>query len=96
MWSDNALLVALVKIGGPFLGAVLALIFQPPKTRSEFVTRSAFSIISGLLFSEPAREYLKWADTWQMGLAAGALCAALSWWLMAAIVRIIGAWKPKD
>ncbi len=96
MWPENALLVALIKIGGPVSGAILALVFQPPKTRAEFVTRSVFSVMSGLLFSEPAREWLKWADTWQMGLSAGALTALASWWIWGATIRIIGAWKPKE
>lgn len=80
---------------GAFFGSLLALIYQPPKTQSEFWTRSVFSLISGGLFGAPLREFLKWADRIEMHAAAAALAAALSWWLMAAMVRIISIWKPK-
>lgn len=85
-----------VKLASAFLGAVMALVFQPPKNRSEFVTRAVFSLIAGVVFSDPARDLLKWADTTQYQVAAAALSAMLSWWLMGAVVRIVGAWKPKE
>ncbi len=84
----------LIKGGAAFAGAVLALTFQPPKTRAEFVTRVVFSILSGLLFGDVVREYFKWAETWQMVTAAGALTAMLSWFIMGAVTRIIGKWNP--
>jgi hypothetical protein len=93
----NGFLVDLaLKALGSVSGAVLALVFQPPKNRAEFVTRAAFSVISGLIFGDIAREYFKWADTWQMVLAASAATAMLSWFIMGAVVRLIGAWKPKE
>lgn len=89
------LIVMVAKAAGAFFGSLLALIYQPPKNRSEFWTRSIFSLISGALFGSPLREFLKWADRIEMHVAAAALAAALSWWLMAALVRIISIWKPK-
>lgn len=86
----------LVKAVGSFAGAVLALVFQQPKTVAEFFTRASFSIIAGVLFSAPVREYLKWPERLDMELAAAGLVAALSWYLMAAVIRLIGAWKPKE
>ncbi len=82
-----------IKFFAGFVGAVLALTFQPPKTRAEFVTRGVFSILSGMLFSGPVREYLKWPITIETDIAAGALTALLSWWIMGAVVRLIDAWK---
>jgi hypothetical protein len=81
---------------GSFGGAVLALVFQPPTTTRDFIIRSVFALLSGLLFGEPIRaEYLKWADTVQHVIGAHALVALASWWVVGAAIRIIGAWKPK-
>lgn len=85
-----------VKLASAFLGAVMALVFQPPKNRAEFTTRALFSIICGVVFSDPVRDWFKWPDAAQYHVAAGALTAMLSWWIMGAVVRIIGAWKPKE
>lgn len=87
--------VAVTRALGAFFGAFLALIYQQPKNWSEFWTRLAFSVISGMLFGTPAREFLRWSDTIEMQMAAAGGVAALSWWLMAAIVRVISIWKPK-
>lgn len=84
-----------VKIASAIIGAVMALVFQPPKNRAEFTTRAVFSIFAGTVFADPVRDWFKWADTTPYHVAAGALTAMLSWWLMGMIVRIVGSWKPK-
>jgi hypothetical protein len=89
------LMVAAAKVAGSFFGSLLALIYQPPKNWPEFWTRATFSLLSGALFAGPMREFLKWSETIEMYVAAAALVAALSWWAMAALVRIISIWKPK-
>lgn len=91
----NDLIVMAAKAAGAFFGTLLALIYQPPKNWPEFWTRSAFSLLSGALFGAPMREFLKWPERLEMHVAAAALVAALSWWAMAALVRIISIWKPK-
>ena len=92
---DAAAILAIVaKFVGAASGTVLALVFQPPKTVADFVTRSIFSLISGLVFSSPVRDYFHWVPSLETELAAGALVAMLSWWIMGAVVRIVGAWKP--
>ena len=93
MLDGDSLAVALKALGS-VAGAVLALIFQPPKTRPEFTTRSIFSIICGLVFSDAVKDYLHWPDTWQMFLAAAALTSMLSWFVMGAVTRIIAKWTP--
>lgn len=91
---DPIATVLLLKIAGALAGAILALVFQPPKRMSEFVTRAVFSIMSGVLFGEGVHAFLKWGETWQMDLAAAALTSMLSWFVMAALVRVIGKWNP--
>ncbi len=92
----DELTAAAIKALGSAGGSILALVFQPPTTTRDFVIRSVFSFLSGLLFADPVRqEYLKWADTWQMLLASAGLVSLVSWWVFGAATRIIGAWKPK-
>lgn len=85
-----------IKASSALAGAILALVFQPPKNRPEFVTRAIFSVVAGIVFSVPVRDWLKWAPTIEHDIAAAVLTAMLSWFLMTAIVRVIGTWKPKD
>ena len=89
------LTVLIAKAVGSFFGSLLALVYQQPKTKAEFVTRSVFSIVSGMLFAPPMREFLKWGETVEMWIAAAAMTAAVSWWAMAVIVKLIGNFKGK-
>ncbi len=91
---DTDAIAILIKAGGSIAGGVLALVFQPPKTRPEFVTRSIFSVVCGLLFSDAVKDYLHWPDTWQMFVASAALTSLLSWFIMGAATRIIARWTP--
>ncbi len=85
-----------IKLAGSIAGAGLSLIYTPPKTIAEFVTRGAFSVVSGMIFSDGVMDYMHWADTMNYELAAAALTSMLSWFAMAAVVRVIGMWKgPK-
>lgn len=95
MIPEAGIATVLLKAAGSVLGAVLAFVFQPPKTSSEFWTRIAFSVISGMLFGDPVRLRFAWDETVQMVLAAGALTALLSWFVMGAVVRFIANWKGK-
>lgn len=91
---DEIITALMLKALGAASGAVLALVFQPPKVLSQLVTRGVFSLLSGMLFSDAARDQLKWADTWQMNLSAATLASMLSWFVMGAVVRVIGKWMP--
>lgn len=86
-----------VKALGSLGGAVLALVFQPPKDTRDFIIRSVFAFLCGVLFGDPVRQqYLNWPETWQMWVASAAIVALGSWWAWGAAIRIIGAYKgPK-
>lgn len=83
-----------IKLLGSLAGAVLALVFLPPKTRGEFIRRFSLSLIAGLLFGDGVHDYFKWGDTWRMDMAAAAVTSMLSWFVIGAALRIIGSWKP--
>jgi len=92
----DELSAALIKALGSVGGSILALVFQPPTTTRDFIIRSVFSLLSGLLFGDPVRtEYLHWPESVQHVVGAHALVALVSWWAFGAATRIIGAWKPK-
>lgn len=96
---DGDFLVALIlKLIGSIAGAILSLVFLPPKNRAEFTTRAVFSVLSGILFGDALRDYMHWLDTPRMNIAAAALLAMLSWFIMGTLIRLIGAWKgpPSD
>ncbi len=93
--GDGAFWTALaLRLLGALAGAVLALVFQPPKTRTEFIRRASLSLICGIIFGDVVRDYLKWLDTWQMNLASSAGTSLLSWFLIGAAIRVIGRWTP--
>ncbi len=96
MMEDGFLATLALKLLGAVAGAVLALVFLPPKTRTEFIRRAALSVIAGIIFGDPVHEWLKWPDTWQMNLAASAGTAMVSWFAAGAVVRVIASWKPSD
>jgi len=84
-----------LKFLGSVTGAILSLVFLLPKSLPELLTRVVFALISGTVFADPARGYLKWDDTWQMQIASASAVAALGWFIMGAIVKAISMWKPK-
>lgn len=91
---DEIVTVA-IKAAGAASGSALALVFQPPKNKRDFVVRVVFSFGVGLLLGQTIHdEYLHWAQTWETMVAAATITSMASWWVMGAAVRIIGAWKP--
>jgi hypothetical protein len=84
--------VTIAKLVGGFAGAVLALIFIPPKTLAGFFRRSIASLITGPVFAPVTHAQFGWADTWEMWLAASALTSFLSWWLLGVIVGAAKKW----
>jgi len=84
----------ILKLLGSGAGAALALVFVPPKTYLGFVRRLTASLIGGMIFATPAREFTRFSDNWE-GLVGGACLAAFaSWWAMGMIIRVLRLWKP--
>ena len=88
-WTAIAL-----RVLGAIAGTVLALVFLPPKTRTEFIRRASLSMICGIIFGDAVRDYLKWADLAQMDIASSAGTSMLSWPVVGAVIRVIGKWTP--
>jgi hypothetical protein len=82
----------LIKIIGALAGAVLALVFIPPKTFTGFTRRMTASLIVGPIFSPVVHSYMLWPDKWEHHLAAAALTAFLSWWMLGVIINAVRKW----
>lgn len=84
----------LIKILGAVAGAIMALVFIPPKTFNGLVRRTTASLIAGPIFSPVVHSYMTWQNTLEYWLAAAALTAFVSWWVLGVVVnaakKIIG------
>lgn len=93
---DDLWTMIAAKLTGSVSGSVLALLFQPPKTRGEGKRRAAISLISGMTLGEVARQYLSFPASFEMWMASAAIASAFSWWIIGSAIRLIDAWKrPK-
>ena len=73
----------LAKVAGVLAGAVLALVFVPPKTIHGFFQRLTIALVVGAVGSETLRvNYLGWPDSWDNIIAAHAITAFSSWWIL--------------
>lgn len=89
-----------IKIGSAFAGAILALIFKPPRSRGEAWRRLAFTVIAGAAAGGPMwAEVLRWQDTVENMAFATLLAAAVSWFVapvfLAALKGLGTPPKPK-
>lgn len=88
-----------IKIASALAGAVLALIFKPPRSRGEAWRRLTFTVIAGVAAGGPLRaEVLRWQDTVENLAFATVLAAAVSWFvapIFLAALKGIAAPKPK-
>lgn len=80
----------------PFLGAALALLVIPPKTRSEAARRGVVSVVAGWTAGGTLHEWMGLTDTLQNRGFALALAAFLSWWILGALPKASTRWLSRD
>ncbi len=85
----------LLKWIGAMAGAVLALLFAPPRNMRGFRRRGSFSLIAGMVFATPARELLGFAPDAEGMVAGACFAAATAWGVMEAVMRVIRAYKQE-
>lgn len=91
---ENLPLVA-YKIIGALSGAILALIYAPPKSWGDFWRRLIFATVMAAVLADAVREHLlHWPEN--ATLATFGLVALLSWSAMSMVLRIMSVWKPKE
>lgn len=82
-----------LKLIGATAGAVLALVFVPPRTRRGFVRRLSAALIFGVVFAAPVRMWAGFSDDAEGMIAAACLTGFVSWWIMGSAVRLARAWQ---
>jgi len=92
---DDLWTMIAAKVTGSVGGAMLALLFQPPKTINEGKRRAAISLLAGLTTGELLRQFYNLPPNFEMWMASAAIVSAGSWWIIGAAIRVLGAWKPK-
>jgi hypothetical protein len=75
------------RVIGAVIGAAVALIFLLPESWADLVRRGTVSIVCGVIFAVPLREWLEWTKTAENMLASACAAAFLSWFVMTAIVK---------
>jgi len=88
--------VLLLKVIGAAAGAVLALVFVPPRTLQGFFRRGAAALISGPIFAPFVQAWAGFSNDADGLISAACLTAFGSWWLMGTAVRIIRGWQSKE
>jgi hypothetical protein len=83
----------LLKWIGSLAGAALSLLFMPPRNWQEFRRRGAFSIVSGMVFAVPVRDYTALSNDAEGLVAGAALAAAVGWIAMETLVRLVRAYR---
>ncbi len=86
-----------IRAAGAAVGALLSLVYVPPKNVREGVGRGVFSITSGYVFAFVAMEYFGWPETDRHWMAATVFVGGLSWLIAGVAVRIlqsINKWPP--
>jgi hypothetical protein len=61
-----------------------------------FRRRGAFSVISGMVFAIPARDYLGLAADAEGVVAGACIAAAVGWGVMDAIMRLTRTWRKDE
>lgn len=87
----------LVRAAGAAIGALLSLVYIPPKSVKEAVSRALFSVPSGFIFGFIILDYMKWPQTFQHWMAATVVVGMFSWLLAGVVVRILDSvnkWPP--
>jgi hypothetical protein len=82
-----------IKISGALVGAVIALVFVPPRSRWGFARRFVAAMLFGPTFGPYVQAKLGFGEG---AFAASCLAAIVSWSLLGALKRVADAWQgPK-
>ncbi len=81
------------KVAGALVGAVIALVFVPPRSRWGFARRFTAAMLFGPTFGPYVQLRLGFGEG---AFAASCLAAIVSWSLLGALKRVADAWQgPK-
>lgn len=84
------------KILGVLSGTTLALVFDPPRTRSGFLRRMSAALIAGGVFGNVVLSFTGWSPDFENIMAAWCLAAFASWSGMTVVTRVVQAYRRED
>lgn len=82
-----------IKIAGAFVGAIIALVFVPPRSRWGFARRLTAAMLFGPTFGPFAQEKLGFGDG---AFAASCLASIVSWSILGGLKRAADMWASKQ
>lgn len=83
------------KVIGVVAGAFLALVFDPPRSRSGFVRRTAVAFVGGYIFGHLVLKSLGWDETWDNIIAAWCLSSYISWYVMGRVKKFVQNYRKE-
>lgn len=93
--TPEILSAMLLKAIGSLAGAIVALVFVPPRTIRGFFRRTTAALICGVAFAPIIRAKAGFAEDGEGLFAAACLAAFVSWWVAGALKRAAEAWQAK-
>ncbi len=82
------------KVIGIIAGTFLAIVFIPPRSIYGFIRRTSAALVFGWVFGHLVLEYFKLPPTDENTIAAWAIAAFCSWWLMGALKKVAEKFSP--
>lgn len=83
----------IAKAVGSVSGAVLSLIFIPPRSVGEFARRGSASLIGGMVGGQYVHDFRTWPEGFDYYVLASALAGFVTWWGLGAIKLVAEKWK---
>jgi len=83
------------KLLGVLSGTLLALVFDPPRSRLGFLRRTVVAVIGGYVFGHVALNFFEWPETTENMIAAWCISSASSWSIMGRARKLIDAYTKE-
>jgi hypothetical protein len=83
------------KVIGVLSGALLALVFDPPRSRTGFMRRTVVAVVAGYIFGHVVLHLLEWPETSENMIAAWCISSASSWYIMGKARKLIDAYTKE-
>lgn len=84
------------KVVGVLSGALLALVFDPPRSRTGFIRRTVVAVVGGYIFGHVVLHLLEWPETTDNLIAAWCISSASSWYVLGKARKLIDAYTAKE
>jgi len=84
------------KLIGVVSGALLALVFDPPRSRTGFIRRTVVAIVGGFIFGHIVLHFLEWPETTENMIAAWCISSASSWYVLGRARKLIDAYTKDN